>query len=397
MADRLNLALIGAGRRARGAHLPVIPRLADTYNFIAVCDADESIVREVAAEYGVRGYTNIREMVEREELDVADVCIPGDGHHAVCAFLAEAGLNILVETPIAATLPMADITIEAARRNNVRLEVAENYYRAPMERFKSAVIAAGAIGPVSRIYRIFYEGGYHGMSILRLRAGGRPRSILGITHTTPVVPITDRMLRHHTEDRWIMGYLEFDNGTAATMIYSNVIHARSLGRGQTGISQIDGTEGTIVGDTIYVVPAEELEQGARGVPHEPRRVTRQINGEEVLERIEVELPGETIAWENPFVALGIGERQVAVADELLSIADAVTEDREPEYGAAQGRLDQEMNLAMQESALRKWQVIDFPLTGLTETEQEDHRQFREQYGCEPEEVDKLIDVFYPRR
>ena len=65
--------------------------------------------------------------------------------------------------------------IEAAQRNNVKLEVAENYYRAPRERFLSTVIDAGVIGEVGRIYRIFYEGGYHGMSMLRLRANGEPK------------------------------------------------------------------------------------------------------------------------------------------------------------------------------------------------------------------------------
>jgi predicted dehydrogenase len=43
--------------------------------------------------------------------------------------------------------------IAAAARNRVTLEVAENYYRAPVERLKSAVIAAGAIGRVSRLHR----------------------------------------------------------------------------------------------------------------------------------------------------------------------------------------------------------------------------------------------------
>ena len=95
---------------------------------------------------------------------------------------------------------MTDLMIEEAKRNNVKLEVAENYYRAPRERFLSAAIDAGAIGEVGRIYRIFYEGGYHGMSMLRLRANGEPKSILGITQSTPVIPIIDRMKRHHTSD-----------------------------------------------------------------------------------------------------------------------------------------------------------------------------------------------------
>lgn len=98
--------------------------------------------------------------------------------------------------------PTCDLMIEGAKRNNVKLEVAENYYRTPMERLKANVIDAGLNGDVSRLYRIFYEGGYHGMNVLRTHARGNPKSVMGVGHTTPIVPITDRMKRHHELERW---------------------------------------------------------------------------------------------------------------------------------------------------------------------------------------------------
>ena len=253
----LRVALIGAGRRGRGAHLPVIARMTDRFELVAVGDVDPEAAR-VAEEYGARGYTSLRELVAQERLDAAVVTVPGDAHPAVVWFLAEQGVPSLVETPIAPTRPLADLMIAAAARNRVVLEVAENYYRAPVERLKSAVIAAGAIGAVSRLHRIFHEGGYHGMSLLRHHAGGAPTSVLGIAHETPVLPHTDRMKRHHARESWSMGVIDFDNGALAVMSYSNVIHARSLGRGQTGIGQIDGTAGTIREESVYTVPPAEV-------------------------------------------------------------------------------------------------------------------------------------------
>ncbi len=397
MSKKLNLALIGAGRRGSGAHLPVILKLSDVYHLVAVCDADQETLEVIRTEHNVRTYSSIRDLVDQEALDVADVCLPEDAHHAACCFLAEAGINIIVETTIAPTLSLADMMIEAAQRHQVKLEVAENYHRTPMERFKTALIEAGVIGDVSRIYRVFYEGGAHGMSMLRLRAGAAPQSILGISHTTPVVPVTDRMKRHHTEDRWHLAYLDFVNNTSALMVYSNVIHARSLGRGQGGVSQIDGMAGTIVGDAIHIVPADQLHNSAPGVLHEPRRITKTVNGEEVLQRIEVDLPDQTIGWDNPYVDLGVTERQVAVADELMSIANAVLTDQEPSYGAAEARLDLEMNLAMLESGLRDRETITFPLFPNTDIEQQVHQKFEETYGVHPQDIDALLDLFYPRR
>ena len=227
MPRKLKLALIGLGRRGRSSHLPIYPKLKDVFEFVAVCDKDGEVLRDVAAEYGVNAYTSVRDLVDGEESDVVDVVVPGDAHHPICCYLAENGINIIIETPVSVTRSMTDMMVEAATRNNVKLEVAENYHRVPMARFQAKVIDSGIIGDVGRIYRIFYEGGYHGMSMLRLLAGSRPKSILGITHVTDVVPIIDRMKRHHSQENCTTSFLEFENGAAATMIYSNVIHARA--------------------------------------------------------------------------------------------------------------------------------------------------------------------------
>jgi hypothetical protein len=177
-------------------------------------------------------------------------------------------------------------------------------------------------------------------------------------------------------------------------MYSNVIHARSLGRGQVGISQIDGTMGAIVDDAVHVVPPEALQDGARSAPLRPERITRHVEGVEVLEALR--LPGTSVGWENPLARYPIEERQVAVADELLSIARAVQQNVEPEYGAAEGRLDQEMNIGMVESGTRDRQTISFPLAGPTAYEEHLHARFHEQYGCDVTDVDRLVDVFFPR-
>ncbi len=395
--SKLNIALVGAGRRGGGAHLPVIAKLKDVYNLVAICDIDEEVATQYAKEYGATPYTNVRDLVDHEELDVVDITVPGVAHHAIACFMADAGVHILCETPIAVSLPTTDLIIERAKANNVKLEVAENYYRVPRERFLSKVIEADVIGEVARIYRIFHEGGYHGMSMLRLRAGGEPKSALGITQTTPVIPIIDRMKRHHTSERWSLGFIEFDNNATALMVYSNVIHARSLGRGQTGISQIDGSKGTIVGEDIYVTPADQLESGARGVPYRPKRTTIDMDGLDVLEKISLELPEQTVTWENPLKNYRLPEGRLAVADELLSIATAVLNDTEPEYGAARARQDQEMNIAMSESGKRSRETITFPLTELTETERGTHESYEKQYGHPIEDIEAGIDTFFPRR
>ena len=400
MPRKLKLALIGLGRRGRSSHLPIYPRMKDVFEFVAVCDKDEETLRAVADEYGVNAYTSVRNLVEGEDLDVVDVVVPGDAHHPICCYLAENGINIIVETPVSVTRPMTDMMIEAADRNNVKLEVAENYHRVPMARFQAKVIDSGIIGDVGRIYRIFYEGGYHGMSMLRLLAGSPPKSILGITHVTDVVPIIDRMKRHHSQENCTTSFLEFENGAAATMIYSNVIHARSLGRKNAGISQIDGERGAIVGNTVFYTDPADYQSGASAAAYEPQISTIDVDGRQVLERISLQLPGQNIVWENPYADLGIGEnngRGVDMADQFMSIANAVLHDTEPTYGVQEARLDQEMSLAASESALMNKQPLAFPLRSPSEAEELIQARFKETYGYDYTEIEPLLDVFYPRR
>ena len=169
------------------------------------------------------------------------------------------------------------------------------------------------------------------------------------------------------------------------------------GRGQTGISQIDGSKGTIVGEDIYVTPEDQLESGARGIAYRPERTTIDVDGVKVIEKISLELPEQTITWENPLKNYRLSEGQIAVADELLSIATAVLNDTEPEYGAARGRQDQEMNIAMSESGNRSRETITFPLTELTETERGTHESYQKQYGHPIEDIEAGINTFFPRR
>lgn len=395
--SKLNIALVGAGRRGGGSHLPVIAKLKDVYNLVAICDIDEDTVTKYAKQYDANPYTNVRDLVEHEDIDVVDITVPGIAHHSIACFLANKGIHIICETPIAVTLPTIDMMVECAKANNVKLEVAENYYRAPRERFLSKVIEADIIGDVARIYRIFYEGGYHGMSMLRLRAGGEPKSALGITQSIPIIPIIDRMKRNHSSEKWSLGFIEFDNNATALMVYSNVIHARALGRGQTGISQIDGSKGTIVGNDIYVTPVSDLQSGAKGIPHKAKTTTIDVDGVDVIDKIELELPEQTVSWHNPLKNYPLSEGQIAVADELISIADAVLNDTEPEYGSYLARQDQEMNLAMNESGKRNRDTILFPITELTETEHRTHKSYQKQYGHPIEDIEAGIDTFFPRR
>ena len=153
----LKTVVVGTGGRSR-AHLPIIRILSDKYKLTAVCDIDEDRSKAVASEMGVNAYTDIELMLDKEKPDVCLIATQAESHHVVAQALANRKVNILTETPIALTVPCADIMIKSAQKNGVLLEVSENVRRWPHERLKRMIVEQGLIGDVSEFYLSYTSG-----------------------------------------------------------------------------------------------------------------------------------------------------------------------------------------------------------------------------------------------
>jgi len=99
MTEKLRIAVIGAGRWSRTAHLPGFARspLAD---LVAVCDLDRGLAEARAAEFGIPDvHTDAEEVLARDDVDVVDIVTRGDHQDLVFRAL-EAGRHCLVEKPV---------------------------------------------------------------------------------------------------------------------------------------------------------------------------------------------------------------------------------------------------------------------------------------------------------
>jgi len=123
------LALIGAGQFGRN-HARVIhesPRARLAY----VVDIDPARAAEVAALYGAQPLSDARAVIG--QVDAAIIAVPTAAHAEVACPLLEAGIDVLVEKPIAPDLATASRIIEAAERHGRILQVGH------LERFNPAV------------------------------------------------------------------------------------------------------------------------------------------------------------------------------------------------------------------------------------------------------------------
>ena len=123
----------------------------------------------------------------------------------------------------------------------------------------------------------------------------------------------------------------------------------------------------------------------------------EIGGKRVLSAVSV-ATDPIVRWENPYKPYGVsGKDDVAKAAILESLHTAVTQDAEPVYGVAGGRVDYEMWVALRESAGRQGQWIDIPLTEPTDLENRIHSEWVRYYGGDPvEDAERLLGARYGR-
>jgi len=132
------VAVAGAGTFGRN-HLRVVRELeaaGEGVALVAAVDPDAARAEEAARQYGIKVFASIDELLKADlKLDAACVAVPTVKHHEVAAALLDAGLDLLVEKPLAATLAEADDLIARAERRGKILQPGH------LERFNPAVLA----------------------------------------------------------------------------------------------------------------------------------------------------------------------------------------------------------------------------------------------------------------
>lgn len=75
----------------------------------------------LAAEFGGQVYTDLDEMLSRDDVDVVSICSPSGAHMEPCVAAARAGKHVIVEKPLDVTLERCDAMIEACDQAGVKL------------------------------------------------------------------------------------------------------------------------------------------------------------------------------------------------------------------------------------------------------------------------------------
>ncbi|MFE6666137.1 Gfo/Idh/MocA family protein [Streptomyces sp. NPDC057697] len=135
--------------------LPMRPALA------AVCGRDRAAVDGAAARLGwAAAETDWRALIARDDVQLVDICTPGDSHAEIAIAALEAGKHVLCEKPLANTVAEAEAMTEAAARAAERGQVAMvgfNYRRVPAIAHARQLIAEGRLGPLRHVRAAYLQ------------------------------------------------------------------------------------------------------------------------------------------------------------------------------------------------------------------------------------------------
>ncbi len=145
MTDRLRVAVIGAGRWSRTAHLPGFHR-SPLAELVAICDLDRGLAEERAAEFDIPDVTTqVDEVLARDDIDVVDIVTRGDHQDLVFRTL-EAGRHCLVEKPVCHDYRDVLRAHELARSKGLKTKVGLTFRYAPAVMYMFDLIRDGFIG-----------------------------------------------------------------------------------------------------------------------------------------------------------------------------------------------------------------------------------------------------------
>jgi predicted dehydrogenase len=144
--ERLKVGVIGAGfigwLHARIYHESFGAQLT------AIADVDTGLEDRIRGEFGCAFYADYSEMLQKEDMDAVDICLPDSNHVGPSIDAAEAGKHILLEKPMARTTEDCKKIRNACDDGGVRLMIAHVLRFDPGYRRLYDAVHSGEIGDV---------------------------------------------------------------------------------------------------------------------------------------------------------------------------------------------------------------------------------------------------------
>jgi len=162
---KLRLGMVGGGQGAFiGEVHRIASRLDGKYELVAgALSSDPERAAASAAELGIaadRSYKNFEDMAQAEAsrddgIEIATIVTPNHLHFAAASAMLRAGIHVICDKPLTATIQQAEQLTELAQSSGLLFAVTYNYSAYPMVRLARQLVTDGRLGEI-RVVQVEY-------------------------------------------------------------------------------------------------------------------------------------------------------------------------------------------------------------------------------------------------
>ena len=244
---KLKVALIGAGGWGL-QHARIFAARPDV-DFCAIAGRSFDKTHQRAQRFGVRGYTDVAEMLDQERPDLVSMCLPNQGHFQTTLQVIQAGYPLLVEKPLVFDLHEAEVLINEADKRNLFFAINFNHRYARPVQMAHQAIQQGRLGePVFVTWRFGGEGlsDHPHANLIETQCHGFDQlEYLGGPITSIMAQMTDKT---GAGFRTLVLALQFANGAVGSLVGS---YDASYAYPGTHMLEVSGTHGRVlIEDTV---------------------------------------------------------------------------------------------------------------------------------------------------
>ena len=184
---KAKLAFIGCGSFATASIFPNIHRIPEI-DLVAVCDIDRTKAERNARNFGARRvYTDLEEMLDKEELDGVFVIGPAPQQYKLAPHVLRRGIPVYVEKPSANTAAEAKELAELADAHGVWGQVGFMKRFAGVYLMAKDIISRESFGPLHMVKMKFAQGPYP--QIWGMDSPHRSMLVGQLCHVFDLVPV----------------------------------------------------------------------------------------------------------------------------------------------------------------------------------------------------------------
>ena len=161
--SEINIGIVGTqfmGRAHSNAYLDVAHYfdLTETPVMKVACDSNPENLPPFMEKYGWQiGEVNYKKLVERDDIDLIDICTSNITHMTIAVEAAKNGKHIICEKPMCMNAEEARTMLDAANDANIKHMVAFNYRRVPAILLAKKLIEDGKIGRIHHFNAVYYQ------------------------------------------------------------------------------------------------------------------------------------------------------------------------------------------------------------------------------------------------